>query len=174
MTYMKKYICDKCGQEHEEWPSLSYNSPTSYNILSEIDKQNTASLDSDFCQIRYPDQTDNFIRCTLTLKVIDYCENLEYGLWVSLSDTSFQDYSENYTKENYETKYFGWLSNYLPDYEDTLNIPTTVFTRTENKRPEIIPYQDFVHPLVRDYYNGITKVEAERRIKEMIKSTGQI
>jgi len=168
-----KYICTSCGQEHEEWPALGYFSPTPYNNLSEEEKQNIGELSNDFCIIHYPDHTDRFIRCTLTQKVIDHCGDLQYGLWVSLSEKSFQDYSDNFKNENYETKYFGWLCNDLPDYEFDESIPTTVFTRTGNDRPEIIPHEDFDHPFVKDYYNGITKQEAERRIREMLKMVGQ-
>jgi len=128
-----------------------------------------AELSSDFCIIRHPDQIDRYIRCTLTQKVIDHCEDLEYGLWVSLSEKSFQDYSDNFKNENHETRYFGWLSSELPDYDFNENIPTTVFTRTGNQRPEIVPHKDFEHPFVSDYYNGISKEEAERRILAMFK-----
>jgi hypothetical protein len=160
-----KYTCSCCGKEHEEWPALTYTSPTNYDTLPEEDRQKFGELGSDFCIIRHPDQTERYIRCTLTQKVIDHCENMEYGLWVSLSEKSFQDYSENYLNENHDKEYFGWLSNDLPGYEFSESIPTTVFTRTGNQRPEIIPHENFDHPFVHDYYNGITKVEAERRIK---------
>ena len=164
-----KYICNSCGQEHEEWPALSYFSPAKYHLLSENDKQKVATLDSDFCVINNPDQTDRFIRCTLTQKVTDHCKNLEYGLWVSLSEKSFQDYMDNFDNENHETGYFGWLSNNLPDYEFKESIPTNVYTRLGNQRPEIIPHKNFDHLFVYDYFNGITKAEAERRIKSMSK-----
>jgi hypothetical protein len=169
-----KYVCSTCGQEHEEWPALAYSSPIHFNDLTEEEKQTIGELKNDFCIIRYPDQTDRFIRCTLTQKVIDHCENLQYGLWVSLSEKSFEDYSDNFNNENHITKYFGWLSNQLPDYDDMTKIPTTVFTRTGNDRPDIVPHNDFDHQFVRDYYNGITKHEAERRIKEMLKIVGQV
>jgi hypothetical protein len=165
-----KYICSNCGKEHTEWPALAYDSPSNYKNLTEVDKQSMGTLSTDFCTIKYPDYTDKFIRCTLTQKVIDHCEDLEYGLWVSLSDKSFQDYSDNYNNENYETKYFGWLCNDLPDYNFEESIPTTVFTRTGNQRPEIVPHEDFDHLFVTDYYNGITKEEAERRINEMFRT----
>ena len=170
MTETIKYTCNCCGKEHEEWPALVYVSPTNYDTLSEDDKKDIGKLDTDFCVITHSDQTDRFIRCTLTQKVIDHCEKLEYGLWVSLSEKSFQDYSDNFNKDDHETKYFGWLSNDLPDYDFSGGgIPTTIFTRTGNNRPDIVPHQDFDHPFVHDYYNGITKSEAERRIKEMLK-----
>ncbi len=168
MTETIKYTCTCCGKVHEEWPALVYTSPTDYDTLSEEDKQNIAEIDTDFCIITHSDQKDKFIRCTLTLKVVDHCENLDYGLWVSLSDKSYEDYSDNFKNENHETKYFGWLCNDLPGYDFSENIPTTVFTRTGNQRPEIVPHEDFDHPFVKDYYNGITKKEAERRISEML------
>jgi hypothetical protein len=169
-----KYTCSCCGKEHEEWPALAYSSPSNYNALSEEDKKNIGELGKDFCIIEYPGQTDRFIRCTLTQKVVDHCEDLEYGLWVSLSDKSFQDYKDHFNNENHEAKYFAWLCNELPDYDFREgSIPTTVFIRTGNYRPEIVPHQDFEHPFVQDYYNGITKKEAERRIKEMLTITGK-
>ncbi len=168
-----RYSCTRCGKIHEEWPALAYISPTNYDILSEDDKKNIGEISSDFCIIKHPDQTDRFIRCTLTQKVVDHCEDLEYGLWVSLSEKSFQNYSENFKNENHQEKYFGWLSNDIAEYEFSESIPTTVFTRGHNQRPEIIPFQDFDHPFVHDYYNGITKKEAETRIKEMIRKLTQ-
>ncbi|MNS22926.1 hypothetical protein D3C72_547310 [compost metagenome] len=170
MTKSIKYICSCCGKEHEDWPALGYISPLHYNLLSEDDKQKIAELNSDFCIIRYPDQVDRFIRGTLTQKVTDHCEDLDYGLWVSLSENSFQDYLDNYTNENHEAKYFGWLCNHLPDYIFNESIPTTVYIKANNQRPEIVPHEDFDHPFVRDYYNGITKIEAERRIASMIET----
>jgi hypothetical protein len=164
-----KYVCSSCGKEHEEWPALTFTSPDNYEYLSEEDKQNIAELDADFCIIRHADQIDRFIRVTLTQKLIDHCEDLEYGLWVSVSEKSFQDYYENFHNENHVTKYFGWLCNEIPGYEFNESMPTTVFTRTGDQRPEIVPHQDFNHPFVHDYYNGITKDEAESRIKEMLK-----
>ncbi len=165
MTANIKYICSTCGKEHDEWPALSFISPDQYDGLSEDDKLNMAELSTDFCIIYHPDQTDRFIRCTLTQKVIDHCEDLDYGLWVSLSEKSFLDYEDHFDDKTYETQYFGWLCNDLPEYDFSESIPTTVFTRTNNQRPEIVPHEDFHHTFVIDYYKGITKAEVERRIK---------
>ena len=165
---MSDFICDCCGQKHTDWPALTFNSPSNYHRLSESDKQEIAELKSDTCIIVYPDQTDYFIRGTLFQQVNDSCQDLDYGLWVSLSKKSFEDYIQNFDNENYETQYFGWLCNFLPQYENTESIPTTVYTRQNNIRPEIVPHKSFDHPFVYDYYNGIQKENAEKRIKEMI------
>ncbi len=169
MTSKPIYTCSSCGKEHEVWPALCYNSPTAYQNLSAADQQQYGQLDADFCIITYPDQTDRFIRITYTQQVIDHCENLEYGLWVSLNETSFQDYADHFGEDDHENKYFGWLSNALPEYDFSKgSIPTTVYTRPNQQRPYIIPHDDFDHPFVHDYYNGITKEEAERRVQEML------
>ena len=168
MTVQTTYICSRCGKEHKTWPALAYFTPTAYFLLTKKEKKEIARLDSDFCVIRYPDETNWFIRCTLTQKVIDHCEDLDYGLWVSLSESDFEDYSAHFKSENHQASYFGWLSNVLPDYQFKEAIPTTVITGSGDHRPQIVPMEDYDDPLVEDYYNGITKEEAERRIREML------
>jgi len=167
---LEKYTCTSCGQQHDSWPALAYSSPVFYDDLSPEQKRK-CELSKDFCIMNFAEETDLFIRCTLTQKVNDHCEDLEYGIWVSLSETSFNDYSDNFDNEDHEAGYFGWLSSTLIGYEDTLSIPTNVNTRTGGFRPEVIPHEDYDHPFVRDYYNG-TKEEAERRISEMIERFG--
>ncbi|MEY4541864.1 MAG: hypothetical protein RLZZ306_3621 [Bacteroidota bacterium] len=163
-----QYTCECCGKIHDKWPALTYFSPSNYDCLTENDKKSFGKIDGDFCIIEYTEQTDKFIRCILSQKVNDHCVNLEYGLWVSLSDKSFDDYSDNFNNENHITQYFGWLSNNLPEYNFEEGIPTTVITKSGNQRPEIIPHEDFDHPFVRDYYHGIAKSEAEKRISDML------
>ncbi|MCC9065233.1 DUF2199 domain-containing protein [Flavobacterium piscisymbiosum] len=164
-----KFICECCGKEHESWPAITYNAPSSYSNLSSDEKEEIAVIDQDFCVIKYADDhIDRFVRVVLIQKVNDHCEDLEYGFWVSLSETSFKDYLENFDNENHETQYFGWLSNYIPQYQFSNSIPTTVVTKSGNDRPEIFPHKDFDHPFVKDFYNGITKEEAEKRIREIL------
>ncbi|KAF2508465.1 DUF2199 domain-containing protein [Flavobacterium zhairuonense] len=163
-----EFKCSQCGEIHEDWPALTFISPTPFHNLSDNEKKTIGNLSSDFCTIEYEDQTNRFIRVVLNQKVNDHPESLQYGFWVSLSEKSYDDYYNNFENENHETKYFGWLSNYLVDYDNSESIPTTVITKKGNDRPEIIPHDDFDHQFVRDYYNGISKEEAERRIHNMM------
>lgn len=169
---LKKYKCTVCGKEHSEWPALAYSSPDKYAGLSEKEQNSLATIDEDFCIINYTDQTDRFIRAVMFQKVINHDVDLHYGLWVSLSEKSFKDYLDNFKNPNHETSYFGWLCNAIPEYEFEESVPTTVWTKTGNSRPEIIPHKDFDHPFVRDYYFGISKEDAETRIHKMIKNVG--
>ena len=168
MSETVKFKCSCCGSIHEEWPALAFASPDNYDCLSENDKKNIAYLNSDFCIINHEEQTDRFIRCTLIQKVNDHCEDLHYGLWISLSEKSYLDYKENFQKESEEKVYFGWLCNAILGYEFSESIPMNVVTRNNGLRPELFPHESFDHPFVKEYYNGILKAEAESRISEML------
>ena len=167
-----EYNCSVCGENHSEWPALTFYSPASYNELTKDEKNSIGILDSDFCTIKYEDQIDRFIRVVLKQNVNNSDQNLNYGLWVSLSEKSYSDYMENFNNDNHEEQYFGWLNSRIPEYENTMNIPTTVNTKRGNERPEIIPHEDFENEFVKDFYNGISREEAEKRIHEMMKNAG--
>jgi hypothetical protein len=158
------FKCEICGEMHDSWPAIAFNAPFNYSELTEHEKNTIAQLDTDFCIIEYEDQTDRFVRCTLTQSVNDYPDNLDYGIWVSLSQKSFDDYRKNFDSENHETCYFGYLTNNIQGYPTTMSIHMNVYTQKGDKRPIAVPQDTFVHPFISDYYNGITKSEAEKRI----------
>lgn len=74
------YTCTSCGEKHEDMPALCFATPAPYDQLSEEERiAYQAECDSDFCIIRYPDQTDRFIRAVLLIPIIGHEETLEYG-----------------------------------------------------------------------------------------------
>lgn len=168
-----EFKCSLCGEIHNTWPALVYGAPWHYSQLSKQHQKNIARIDQDFCEIHHDDQIDRFIRTTLVIPVNNFELDLEYGLWVSLSEKSFNDYFDNYERTDYETGYFGWVCNKLLGYEDTLQIPTDVITQSGTTRPVLELHRDHEHPLVSDFINGITKEEAERRIHEMMENVGK-
>ncbi|NIG56411.1 DUF2199 domain-containing protein [Chitinophaga sp. Cy-1792] len=170
---MAKYTCTCCGKEHDEWPALGFIAPDDYAQLPEEKKadETYCELTHDFCTVNHPDQTDRFVRGVLFQKITDHCDTLDYGVWTSLSEKSFKDYYDNFNNPEHEAVYFGWLSNDLADYTFESCIPLNVVCAGDGKRPEFIPHESHDHPFVRDYYNGITKAEAERRIADMLAKT---
>lgn len=166
------FKCGICGEIHHDFPALTFAYPNSYHWLTEEQKNiYDIFIDSDFCTIEYPDRIDRFIRVVLKQKIQKSRLYLEYGLWVSLSEKSYDDYLFNFGNENHETLYFGWLSNALPDYPFEKGIPMDVKTKKGNLRPQIYPHLDFDHPFVHDFYHGITKEEAEKRIHKILSNT---
>lgn len=161
-----KYTCTTCGKEHEYWPALAYPAPLSYAQLSEAEKEN-AEVTSDFCAIIRPEQTDYFIRVVLIQTVVDACQDLDYGVWVSLSETSFKAYYENFDNKSFKATYFGWLNNHLApyDFDTCMQMGTNVEVDNEKGRPFIYLHQKEGNKLVHDFYKGITEKEALERIK---------
>lgn len=164
---MTKYICQCCGEEKEDWPAIAYSYHNFYSCLSEEELKNT-ELSSDLCVIKEEQDTHRFIRTVLVQKVVDDCRDLDYGIWVSLSEKNFNEYVENYDNKEFEAEYFGWLSTYLPGYDFRESVPTTVIVNNSIGRPFVYPHQSYDHPFVDDFYNGITKEEAEKRINRIL------
>lgn len=76
------YTCTSCGEKHEDMPAIGFTAPYPYNQLSEEERiAYQAECDSDFCIIRYPDQTDRFIRAVLRFRLSGIRKrwNMGYG-----------------------------------------------------------------------------------------------
>ena len=78
-----------------------------------------------------------------------------WGVWVSLSQKSFDRYVETYDRPDTSESYFGWLCNYLPYYEKTYALKTRVHPREGNDRPFIV-LEKTDHPLSVDFHEGIS------------------
>lgn len=171
---LAEYKCSSCGKVHDELPAIAFITPFYYDALNESDKKEIAEISSDFCVITYEDQIDRFIRTTLTIQINDACENLDYGVWVSLSEKSFNEYESEF-KNNIEGKtYFGRICSDIIDYdESTLGLHVNVVTRSNGIRPEIVPHEN-EHKLVLECTKGITLNEALKRIEKMEKHVAQL
>jgi len=167
------YNCGTCGKMHEDWPALCFKAPDNYVQLSKEDKEKyVTTINDDLCVIKYKDQTDRFIRCVLFQQIKDHEHDLEYGVWVSLSEKSFNDYTANYYEEEHEAVYFAYLCNQFPEYGPMTGIKANVMVPKGSSRPEVIPHDNQIDSeFVRDYYEGITIEEAERRIGHLLHHT---
>lgn len=165
-----EFKCSTCGEIHNELPAVGFISPFYYDTLNKTDKEKIAELSNDFCVITHEDQTDRFIRTTLTIPINEVCEDLDYGIWVSLSEKSFNEYKSEF-KDNVEGKtYFGMISNEIPDYEEsTLGLHVNVNTRGGGIRPEISVHR-IKHDIISDLENGISIEEAKKRIERLKKT----
>jgi hypothetical protein len=164
----KRFKCSTCGKVHEELPSIGFKTPFHYDILSEVDKNKIAEVSDDFCIINHPEQIDRFIRTILSIKTDNPSEVLVYGIWVSLSKKSFNEYKSNFKNQTEEKTYFGTICNKIADYdESTIGLHVNVLTRKDDLRPEIIPHKS-EHKLVADWENGITFHEAYCRIEKIV------
>ena len=108
-----------------------------------------------------------FIRGVLEIPIIRTTDVVGYGVWSSLSERSFNRVVELWDDplRTEEPPYFGWLSNSLPGYPETLNLKLDVITRHLDGRP-VFELQDDDHPLITEQRNGIT-MDRVREIAEL-------
>lgn len=111
-------------------------------------------LSHDFCVI---DREHFFVRCLLELPIIGSGgKSFMFGVWSSLSQRNFSIYVEGFDEGNYSDRgpWFGFLSNQLPGYENTLALKCNVKPSEGDARP-FIELEPIDHQLVRDA-RGVT------------------
>ena len=79
---------------------------------------------------------------------------------MSLSKDSYDHYVETYEAPETGISYFGWFCNYLPYYQNTYALRTTVYPQPEGQRP-LIELEDGDHQLMIDFHQGITAAKAQ-------------
>jgi hypothetical protein len=159
------WTCSRCGEEHEGLPlDLSLDAPWHWDgPHSDADR-----LTEDLC--RWTDADGDpafFIRGVLHIPLTDADDTFGYGVWSSLSERSFDRIVDLWSDRDrvHEDPYFGWLSNRLPGYPDTLNLPLDVVTAELDLRPAFVLH-DGEHPLIAEQRHGIT-LERARELVEL-------
>jgi hypothetical protein len=104
-----------------------------------------------------------FIRGVLLLPILGRDEHFAYGVWGSLSAESFEAALAHWDDPERvdDPPYFSWLSNSIPGYPETLNLPANVLTRALDLRPAIELLADVDHPLAEEQRAGISVARAE-------------
>ncbi len=155
------WTCSRCGEEHEGLPhDFAFDEPNYWDGGREQDL-----LTEDLCRWTDDEGKPNyFIRGLISIPVLDADDAFRYGVWSSLSEASFRRVVELWDDPArvLEEPYFGWLSNSLPGYPDTLSLPLDVVTPALELRPSFLLH-DGDHPLVREQREGITTA----RIREL-------
>lgn len=148
-----RFKCTCCGEWHEGLPDLAFAAPYYYDQLSAEQKAAIAKKSDDLCSIA---NKDFFIRGVLLVPVVDRDVDFGLGVWVSLSEANFKRYVQLFADPNpaAEGPYFGWLSNRLPGYPDTLSLKTNVHLQPYPQRPRIV-LEPTDHPLSVHQHRGI-------------------
>lgn len=157
------FKCSTCGKVHEGSPNFGYSAPGPYSALSDTDKAK-AKLTSDTCEITHSEGTDRFIRVVLEIPILGVEEPFTWGVWVSLSEASFDEYLKAWDDPDENASYFGWFCNQLPYYENTINLKTQVRPRKGGIRP-YLELEPNGHLLSKHLYEGIS-VELAQEIAE--------
>jgi hypothetical protein len=111
-------------------------------------------MDSDTCVV---DQMFFFVRGCLEIPVRGERNPFIWGVWVSLSKSSFDQFVKclDAEKRSHIGPFFGWLSAELPLYPSTENLKVRVHLRDDGVRP-YIELEPTEHPLAVEQRRGTT------------------
>lgn len=154
------YRCNSCGKLHAERPTCFISEwPTVVQHLSDIELARRTERSSDQCIL---DGKHFFILANLDVPIAGTTESLRWTVWSTLSEANFDRASDLWTTPGRESEppYFGWLSNQIPGYVNTVNIRVRVHTQAVGIRPQLEVIED-AHPLVVDQAQGVTLVRAD-------------
>lgn len=154
MTDPLRFKCSCCDDWHDGIPDLAFTAPYYYDDLTEEQKQTIAKKSDDVCVIN---GEDFFIRGIVLIPIVGQEANFGLGAWVSLSKTNFERYLELFNERDApsEPPYFGWFSNQVPGYPETLSLKTEVHLQPYPDRPHIV-LEPTDHPLSVHQHAGIT------------------
>lgn len=165
------YACSVCGNTHPDAPALSFIYPDAYGDLTDAEQTAIAELDHDTCVIRYPEQTDRYVRAVLDLPIVGTNETFHYGVWVTLSQVNFDRYRETFKTDALDGERFtGYLGNMLPEYPESLVLKCAIVCRQAGLRPILASFLagQESNPLVADFNHGISRERADRRLHDML------
>jgi hypothetical protein len=156
----RKWRCPCCGMSHGGLFDLVTAKPDSWPGGAEP-RPNAEVLDSDniltedFCILN---GEHFFVRCLLRLPIVDKPDvSLGFGIWTTLSRANFDLYLDTFNDggQGGLGPWFGWFSNRLIGYPDTLNLKCAVQPQAERQRP-LIRLEPTDHPLAMEQRVGIT------------------
>src|SRR5215469_4754934 len=104
--------------------------------MPEAERERRGKLGPDACVI----EGDLFVRGCLEIPIIGRDDHFVWGAWVSVSRESFKRILELWTAEDLddEPPKFGWFSNHISSYPETLNLKANLLLRNRNRRPSIV------------------------------------
>ncbi|QQX81035.1 DUF2199 domain-containing protein [Shewanella sp. KX20019] len=159
MAGIFSFKCSSCDKIHEGSPSFGFNAPDPYLDQSE-DVKEQGKLTEDLCFYTDEDGTHYFVRAVMEISIDGVSEPFTWGVWSSLSKSSYDRYVETYDNPDLKDCFFGYLSNYLPYYKNTYALKLEVQPQENNQRPQLVPHES-EHQLVIDFKNGINISRAQ-------------
>jgi hypothetical protein len=154
------WTCSGCGSRHHGLPDLACAGPEQWPGSEQYAPNSTANfsqhfLSEDFCALY---GKHFFIRCILEIPILaSGGERFAYGVWSTLSEKNFHIYADTFDSgvQGELGPWFGWFSNRLKGYPETLNLKCQVHPCVGRQRPRI-ELEATDHPLALEQRNGVT------------------
>jgi len=150
---------------------LGAAAPDQWGTVESVEPNSALRLDGDFLSEDFCvlGGAHFLVRCVFDIPVHGMAEKFGFGCWSTLSRENFELYVEGFDDGVYAGAgpWFGWFSNSLRGFEETLNQRCWVHPQLDRQRPAI-ELEDSDHQLARAQKEGITP----ERLLEMYAAYG--
>ncbi|WP_431263329.1 DUF2199 domain-containing protein [Roseateles chitinivorans] len=163
MAAIFAFKCRSCDEIHEGSPSFAFRAPDAYASLSAEDKARMGSIDEDLCVITREEGVDRFIRAVLEVPIHGVEDPFLWGVWVSVSEKSFDRYRGTLDAPVEGEGFFGWVANRISLYPYDENRPADVNLQLDGDRPKVVLHsaEEETDSLVIDQRDGISIQRAQ-------------
>jgi hypothetical protein len=159
MAAIFSFTCACCDKICEGSPSFAFARPDHW--LEQSAAVRAAGFASDDqCWYEDEDGVHYFIRTILEVPILGIAQPFLWGVWVSLSKTSYKRYDATYFAPELDDQWFAYLCNRVPGYDRTLSLKATVRPRPGKQRP-VIALHEAAHQLAVDFRDGISVARAQ-------------
>lgn len=158
-----RWRCSCCGEERIGLPmDMMFGEPVDWDSLDAATLA-ASTLDDDFCEVRYSTgEVDRFIRCLLPLPVPKMGSEFRFGVWMSVSECSWDIYTEGFVTGFYAAEgCFGYLMHDVPEFPGSMLLNADVTFQPDRLRPRVTLHE-IDHPLYLAQMNGIEPARIER------------
>ncbi len=146
---------------------MAFGPPVDLDALGSSVVEMRPPDNGDFCEVRYASgEVDRFIRCVLALPVPRLNSEFRFGVWMSVSQRTWDIYGDGFETENYaEDVCFGYLMHDIADYPGSRLLHADIVLYNNGKRP-LVRLHDADHPLVRAQSEGVDLPQIERWVAQ--------
>lgn len=170
------YDCGGCGRRHEgtdgseanPWPLIEFIRPEAFLRMSSWDQLLRSRSTDELCLIDNGRTVDCYLTGYLSLPVAGeegVC--LVHQAWAQVSENDYLDLVENWEHPLFRGDFHGTLASLLPGHADSLSVPVRV-AAPGRLPPVITPAEGTGHALQREAQEGVSRQEAELRIRSTL------
>jgi hypothetical protein len=155
--------CAGCGAVHREMFALACVTPEQWTGPDDYAPNHELRLDGDFLSEDFCVMGGQYfyVRCTVEVPVHRLADKFSFGVWSTLSRENFDIYVDGFDHSDYANMgpWFGWFSNRLPMFGETLNQKCRVHPQLNRQRP-VLSLLDPDHPLSIAQDRGVSPEDA--------------
>ena len=159
--------CSTCGEEHELLEP-SFSRPDVIFAMSAEQKKGRVMESNDICALRGEGGGADwyFVRCTLSVELLDAPGKTGWGLWVEVSEEdsvviwNAWDDPEQSAIPPMQAR----VANRIPGYPDTIDLPVLLRLTGPKSRPALSVAPGSLHPFARECLAGV----CTHRVKEWL------